>query len=393
MKDVILIISRDASRTGAPVLLLNSLRWITRNSEYKFLLLFCEGGELLSEFSSIGEVILWPDVMTLGFKKSKVRYFLFRSLKKILGFDDRMVFKGYFKKLKQSYNIRLVFSNTATNGSIIFYLKNLISSKIIVYVHEGARILDHFNSHGFVSYNLNAADKVLTVSNAVKKTLLERYNIEKNIQVIPGGVDTDYCFKENSRSLLKNEGIPDDAIILMSCGWLDLNKGADFFIQIARVLSLKNEKLHFIWLGGDSQNPVYEYLKFDIEKLNLSDRITLLTSRDNAIDYINLADIFLMLSREESFSMVTIEAGLARKPVLCFENSGGPIEIVNCDPRFIIPYADINKMSERIEYLINNKNERLKMGEFLYQRVINNYTIEKNASALLDVIKNELINR
>jgi glycosyltransferase involved in cell wall biosynthesis len=392
MKDVILIVSRDASRTGAPILLLNSLKWIKKNSGLKFVLLFSEGGELLPDFKLIGDVHLWSDVVTGGFKNNKNRYLLFRILKRIFGFSEKLICKFYFSKLKKQYNIRLIFSNTSTNGSIISYLKNFISSKIIVYVHEGDRILENFNNQGFVSYSLNTADRILTVSSSVKETLTKKYSIRGKIEVIPGGIDTGYSFKVNSRSLLKQEKITDNSVILMSCGWLDLNKGADFFIQIARILTLKNEKIHFIWLGGDSNDPIYKYLEYDIKKMNLSQRVTLLPSRDNAIDYINMADIFLMLSREESFSLVTIEAGLAHKPVLCFEDSGGPIEIVDNDPRFIVPYADINKMSERIEYLINNENERLNMGKFLYQRVINNYTIEKNGSSILAVMNNEINN-
>jgi glycosyltransferase involved in cell wall biosynthesis len=267
-----------------------------------------------------------------------------------------------------------------------------ISSKVIVYVHEGKRTLELFNHQGFVTYNLNAGDKIITVSEAVKKVLEKDFKVKQNIEIVPGGVDLNYLSKDSANSYLKKEGIPSGSFIIMSCGWLDWHKGTDFFIQIAKILLVQNEKMHFVWIGGNLNDQEFKHMKFDIEKLNLSNRISIITSNSNAIDYIFSADIFLMLSREESFSLVTLEAGLAQKPVLCFQDSGGPTEIVNFDPRFIVPYADIIGMSKRIKDLSENENERQEMGKYLYNRIRDNYSIEKSASSLLNIINRELTN-
>jgi L-malate glycosyltransferase len=382
MGDFILIISTDATRTGTPLLLLDTLKWFKINTSQKFILILNDGGELLDEFRSLTDVYLWPEIISFGMKKHSPGFSIYKGLRRILKIEDFLSTKLFVNKLIRIGRLRLIYCNSARNGSVLKCLNKYLPGKILTYVHEGERILNYFDRNGSVTYNLNISNEIVTVSDAVKEVLLRRFKLKQKINVIPGGVNTRYIFRTDSRILLKNEGIPDDAFIIMCCGWLSWHKGTDLFIQIARILSSVNKMLHFVWVGGESSDQEYINMCFDIEKLKLSDRITIITSKPDAVEYINLADIFLMLSREESFSLVTVEAGLAKKPVLCFENSGGPVEIVNHDRRYIIPYGDLGKLCERILQLFGNPDERVGMGNDLYKRVLENYSIEKSAGEL-----------
>lgn len=391
MEKVILFISTDATRTGTPVLLLNILRRVRTHSNIKFILVLQEDGELLSEFRELGEVFIWPDFLGLALKLPSNKLWL-KILKGILLFGRGLVHLFFILKLKSKYSVQLIFSNTARNGDILSVLRKKFPVKIISYIHEGARIMDSYNSSGAVQNSLMTSDLILCVSETVKNTILNKFNFAKEIMVIPGGIDINYNFPKDSRALLRNEGIPDDRIILMSCGWMDWHKGIDLFILLATYLCNKNEKIHFVWIGGETKDRGYQQMKFEIEKLNLSDRINLITSKPDAQAYIGCADIFLQLSREESFSLVTLEAGLAGKPILCFDKSGGPQEIVDYDKRFIVPYIDLISMSERILAILNNDELRNDMSNYIFNRVKTNYSIEKCAISVLHAIQKELPN-
>jgi glycosyltransferase involved in cell wall biosynthesis len=390
LKEVILIISTDATRTGTPLLLLNTLKWLKRNSDFKFVVILHEGGELLDEFHDLCDVYLWPYILSPGVKSDK-RGFLIQGLKTVLRSWKKLVCSLFVIKLRFKYSVKLIYSNTARNGYILYIIRKFIYSKIILYVHEGERTLTLFNANGLVNYSIKISDIILTVSESVKQTLQNKYGVLQNIIVIPGGIEASNSFTEFNRSLLRNEGIGDDKQIIMCCGWLDWHKGTDLFIQIASSLSELNKNLTFVWIGGQATDLEYKHMKFDIDKLDLSDSVKIITSKPNAIDYISCADIFLMLSREESFSIVTLEAGLAKKPVLCFDSTGGPLEIVDFDQRFIVPYLDIKKMCERIMEILHDKDQQSQMGNYLYNRVVDNYSIEKCASSILEVLKQELV--
>ena len=391
MRKTVLIISTYAGKTGVPILLLNTIKWFKSNSDNNFILLLRNGGELLEEYQSVVKVILWKDVLALGLKDRPVLFLIFRVIKYFFRIENEYLGKLYLGKFVRRNNIQLVYSNTATNGDILSCINKHIPTRILLYVHEGERTLDFFNAEKHVTYSLSNCNRIVTVSDAVKKTLIEKFKVTQDIAVIPGGINLNYIFKKDSRQLLTAEGIPEDSLIVMCCGWLSWQKGIDYFIQIAKSLAEEVEKIHFVWVGGlGKEDAGYKKLKFDIDKLNLSQRVSIITSKTNGIDYISSADIFLMLSREESFSLVSVEAGLAKKPVLCFENTGGPNEIVNFDTRFLVPYGDITAMCKRILFLFHNEKERIQMGEYLHKRVIENYAIEKSASSLLKVINQEL---
>src|SRR4051812_5528003 len=51
-----LFVSHDASRTGAPIFLLNLLRWIKANTALDFEVLLPRGGPLVSDFANLCRV-------------------------------------------------------------------------------------------------------------------------------------------------------------------------------------------------------------------------------------------------------------------------------------------------------------------------------------------------
>lgn len=390
MQDVILFLIKDATRTGAPLLLLNNLKWIKQNSEYKFIFLFERGGYLIEEYKSLGQVYILTDIESSENKNGLLKKIIFKIYRKLHLKFKSPLYKFFFE-LKYRYNILLIYSNTPFNRYPLTELKKHVSSNVITHVHEGERLLDTHNKNGHLDYVFNISDQIVVVSELIKKLLIEKYKVKKNIAVIPGAVNEEYNFKDDKKEIRIAGTIPEQSFIIMTCGYLGWHKGMDFFLQIARILSsYKPLPLHFVWVGADKGGEAFDQLNFDIEKLKLSKHISILPSIENVLDYINLADIFLTLSRDESFSLVTIEAGLAKKPVLCFDGSGGPCEIVDHDPRFIVPYADVNTMCKRIIDLAENKEEQNQMGDYLYKTVINNYTLSNSAKSLLEVLKNNL---
>ena len=387
------MIANKGSRTGAPMLLLNYLKWMQPHADFKLIMIFQEGGELIPEYEQLGEVYMWDDIITLGTANKRLRSLLFRVGKKITGTNDKTLCNLFLKKLKRKYRIKLVYSNTTTNGHILSCIKNTIGCKILTHVHEGEKTLMKYDHDGLVSYSLQASDKLIAVSETVKKVLVEKFKVGQCVTVIPGALNEKQKPSNDGKLLKRSLGIPDDALVIMSCGWLGWHKGTDLFIQIARSLSsYKDKQLHFVWLGGHEWDDDYAHMMYDIEKLNLTNYVTLVTNKKNPQDYIAFSDIFLMLSRDESFSLVTIEAGLASKPVLCFEGGGGPCEIVANDPRSIVEYANLDALKKRLIELVENENERRQMGEYLFKRVVENYTLDKTSKVLLQEINSQIHN-
>ncbi len=109
----ILFISHDASLTGAPILFLHLLKIIKKNEKIGIeIIVRVKQGALLVEFESLGNIYYWQN----GIKRNGI---VDRVKDKIRGVIRR-------KKIKAlAANCDFVFSNTATNGDVLEFIKKL----------------------------------------------------------------------------------------------------------------------------------------------------------------------------------------------------------------------------------------------------------------------------
>ena len=74
-------------------------------------------------------------------------------------------------------------------------------------------------------------------------------------------------------------------------------------------------------------------------------------------------DLFLSLSREDPYPLVVLEAARYKIPSLCFEESGGAPEFVEKDAGSVIPFLNLNRLSEEIIMYFHNEKLRKEKGE------------------------------
>lgn len=385
----ILIITTDATRTGTPLLLIRYLNWIKENSNLNFIFLLRNGGALINDFKKLGKVHLWGESES-SFRSNWLVTIVLKIANKIFKIHFSTLI--FLLKIKTSSEIDLIFSNSARNGEILPLVTRIFDRKIITYVHEGEKILDLFNMTGAVTYNLSKSDSIIAVTNFVKNMLLKKYELKQKIDVISGSIQQNITLATSKFDLRQKYFIPKESIVIMSCGWLGWHKGTDYFVQLARNIILKNNNVVFVWVGGSETDEVYKQIMFDANKFDLVGKIILIPSVTDNLEHLNMADIFLMLSREESFSLVTLEACTLMKPTLCFEQSGGPCEILNFNSELLVPYGDIKEMERRINTFIESEDLRNNVGNDLYKFVSENYNFEANARKLCAIIQDKIQN-
>ena len=72
----VLFISHDATRTGAPMILLHLLRWLRANTELSFDVLLRDGGELAGEFEQTAQVFYFNGPRPNGLVRKAFRAIL-----------------------------------------------------------------------------------------------------------------------------------------------------------------------------------------------------------------------------------------------------------------------------------------------------------------------------
>ncbi|MGB3558765.1 MAG: glycosyltransferase, partial [Geitlerinemataceae cyanobacterium] len=117
----------------------------------------------------------------------------------------------------------------------------------------------------------------------------------------------------------KGEIIDKNQPIVCACGVASHRKGTDIFFETARQLS----HLQFLWIGkwqamGLPENPAEKrYIAEKLDNFFISGEVT------NPYFYLNLADLFVLCSREDPQPLIVFEALILGKQTVCFSSSGG----------------------------------------------------------------------
>ena len=99
-----------------------------------------------------------------------------------------------------------------------------------------------------------------------------------------------------------------------------------------------------------------------IEEYHLCDSIIIHKPTDNIYaEYMN-SSFYVLSSRYEGFALVIIEALSCGLPCVSFDCPNGPSEIIRSGENgLLVPLADIEKLSNSIEWMINHKADRDRM--------------------------------
>lgn len=393
MSKKILFISHDASATGAPILLLNFMQWLKENTEIPFQILLKKGGQLEKEFQEIAPVWFYSP------PTSPKNGLIDKSLKRLKLKSDKKDLKAYqqslFKKLAKE-NIGLIYGNTMTVGDVLEYLSPL-NCPVICHIHE----LEYSIRYAFGVKQFNKVKRYtkqfIGASEAVKSNLVQNHNIPaETIETIYEFLPS-YSHKKNSiniekETIFKELQIPTNAKVVCASGSIIWRKSPDLFLLLARsVISKYTEyPVHFIWIGGPTKGSYFDQLWYDAEQLGIKEHIHFIGFQPNPLDYFKACDIFTLVSREDPYPIVCLEAASVGKPIVCFDGAGGEKEFVEDDSGFVVPYLDVEMMATKIVKLLQCPELSEQFGQQARQKVQQRHNLDVTGAKLLKVI-NRLI--
>jgi GalNAc-alpha-(1->4)-GalNAc-alpha-(1->3)-diNAcBac-PP-undecaprenol alpha-1,4-N-acetyl-D-galactosaminyltransferase len=177
----------------------------------------------------------------------------------------------------------------------------------------------------------------------------ERYNRLANTFVINNPLNLKEMILNNNRAE-KN---------ILAVGRLNRQKGFDRLIKAFSHLDHKDWKLSIIGEGSERSN--LEKLIYD---LNLEDYISLPGITKAIEKWYKKASIFVLSSRTEGFPNVLCEAMAYGCACISFDCIAGPNEIITDKvDGYLVKNGDINALSAKMDFLINNSEERRRIGK------------------------------
>ena len=363
--------------------MLNFLRWLKQqNDDVQFDVGLLEAGPLMAEHQAIANTDLLRREPGFGWR---LRRRLFGSSPWDVASDQA------FARRVRERGYDLVYVNTVVPKREILALRGT-GVPVVCHVHE----LDYMMMNGLgedgVAPLVPCVDHFIAASVAVRNSLVSRWNVaESKVTVIHEFLVSETEARDSPgvrKRVRASLGLSDNDILVGACGTSDWRKGADLFVQVARLVAAdpNGHNIHFVWVGAEKATSDYRRLVHDVRGSGMDSRISVVENTARPRDFFSAMDIFALTSREDPFPLVMLEAGAIGLPLVCFEATGGGPEFAEGDAGLLAPYLDVSAFANRILSLSADPRARAAIGGAAKRKVAERYTIDQQAPKLRDLI-------
>lgn len=370
-KSILFLLHSD-SRSGAPKVILDLISFLNKNkeSQIKIDIVINEyTGELFNEFKEVScNVYYFENYIS---KLSRLKNFIKRRPNNLLDLIK-----------KNHYNI--AYGNSILSLNHLDNIKKKYPNiKTILHVHESEYLCDVFLDREIAIENLKGVDKIIAVSNFTKNNLIDSYFVPPNkVEVIYPYIKLNELSYEDDKELKDKYN---KSFIITNIGTPNLTKGTDLIPQIAYNLKkiIPNLKFKILIIGLKDNNKFIKAIKLDIKKLKLENEIELIYHVPDPNNYLKISNLYIIPSREDSFSLMGIYARQFNIPIISFKNNGGLNEIYNDSDFIEANYLDTIDFAYKIkDFFLKKQIHKLddKMNYFTEQ------SLKKNLEILLSFL-------
>jgi len=270
----------------------------------------------------------------------------------VYGFLYALCLYQPMKRLKRSFQPDIIICYWAyPDGFANVLLANILKIPIIL----GGRgcdindISDYRSKKLMVSWALKASDRVMAVSNAMKREMIKLGIPEEKIKVIPNGLDNIFksLDKKDARRLINLQPENKEQKIILYCGRFGPEKGLEYLIKAVKILYDRNVSFRLILVGDGQQ-------KDQIKKLVISSGLAKRVQFKEEMPYdkmpalMNSSDIFCLPSIREGWPNVVMEALGCGIPVVASEVGGVPEILTSPEYGIMVPKQNYEELANAL---------------------------------------------
>jgi glycosyltransferase involved in cell wall biosynthesis len=228
---------------------------------------------------------------------------------------------------------------------------------------------------------------IVAVSESQKRELLNLGIKPERITVVHNAIELTNSCRYPERNLRSILGINNTTPVGVSAGRLSPEKNFAGLIEAAVIVKRAIPSVVFVVFG---EGVLKEELTRRIIALGLETSFLLPGFRNDFINLLYDADLFVLPSFTEGLPVVILEAYASKRPVVATAVGGNPEVIRDGETGFLVPAGNVSALAEKIVFLIKNQDLSSRMGEAGYLRVKSDFTSESQTQKL-EAIYNEVL--
>jgi glycosyltransferase involved in cell wall biosynthesis/ubiquinone/menaquinone biosynthesis C-methylase UbiE len=374
-KDTVLVVSHEASRTGAPILSLNIVQHLQK--KYNVVSMLLGNGSIAENFREDSTFIVGP----------------------IPGHRNPGLASYAVEELLRSHKLKFAIVNSIVSYAAIPALSKHFVPTVSL-IHEFSV---YAKPKGVIVGAALWSNELIFSASVVHESAIHDYPILENhgFRILPQGrctlpvgeSDAVSLVRERAKVLkyLRPEGLPLETVIVLGIGTVQLRKGVDLFIECASKVmeSSQGKNFRFIWIGNGYDpelDLIYSmYLADQIRRAGLQEHVIIIPETAGLEVAYQMADILLISSRLDPLPNVAIDAMSHGMPLVCFEKTTGIADILianDLGEECVAPYLDTDKMASQVLAFANSKSFSQRVGEQLRQIATKEFEMENYVSQL-----------
>jgi len=330
----VLFIGHEASRTGAPIVLLHLLRGVRDAGEWQADVLLLAGGEMEAEYKSLARV----------YRSTASASGLRRKLTRLAGGVPLPVVG---EDVPQGYDV--VVGNTIVSLGHLAAFKQR-GCRTILWLHELEDTIAQYYRADDLRVLLRSVDHVICASRAVE-AVVRRYAPQAATTVIYEFAPTPEVDAVRARgTVLAELGWDNNAFIVGGCGVVSERKGTDILTDAAVKVLERDANVRFLWIGGPAAG-TEDFARRQMERIEesgIAERFVVTGRVEDPFRYLAALDVFALPSREDPFPLVCLEAAAFAKPIVCFADAGGIPEFVSLGAGTVLSDQSVDLLAASI---------------------------------------------
>lgn len=376
--ETILVVSHEASRTGAPILTLNIVQAL--EERYNVVVLLLGGGALLDAFQKTDAAVL-----------------IAPNLK-----GNPVLAEPIVESLCERFNFKFALVNSIESRVVLPALSNHFVPAISL-LHEFAsytRPRDAFRNAFFWSSEVIFSAS-MTMENAFDEYPDLRNSGDWSAHVHPqgrcllplGDLNWEQIQAERARVLQKilPNGSLDHSMVVLGAGYVHFRKGVDLFIECAArvVRTLEGCNVRFVWVGNgyDPDNDILYsvYLADQIRRAGLQGHVFFVDETPAIEAAYEVADLLLLTSRLDPLPNVAIDAMAHGVPVLCFDKTTGIADFLienGLRDQCVAEYLDTADMAKKVLALAGSQLLRTSVADLCLKASKAHFNMDKYVASL-----------
>lgn len=173
---------------------------------------------------------------------------------------------------------------------------------------------------------------------------------DKNHTVVLNGIDTNVFSPRNRNDIKQDLGLENKKIVFHATAFFSASKehlkGGGYVTSMAERFLKQDENVVFLVAG--KHEPLHNMPSNIIFLGNLTDQ-------NKLAEYYSAADVTLLTSKRETFSMIVAESLCTGTPVVGFE-AGAPERITIDEYSSFVPYGDEDELFNKLNFWLNKKD-------------------------------------